>query len=160
MESRSKWLTLPGLLTLTTMAKSKFNVTIIDSYTLETYLWYSNINQTGKSIHNLLTLLNQNNKLKESVVLYYDSACLPLFYNIYIFVSKQLHSFNLKIKTLVDITYSLKHSKSTCHCGMLICVIVHRPCGQLSLYLKYNIFITRRLECFKNWTHLHFYFIY
>jgi len=35
---------------LSTMAESKFNVTIIDNFTLETYLCYSNINQTGKSI--------------------------------------------------------------------------------------------------------------
>ena len=31
-------------------AESKLNVTISDDFTLETYLCYSNINQTGKSI--------------------------------------------------------------------------------------------------------------
>ena len=39
---------------LSTMAESKFNVTIIDNFTLETYLCYSNINQTCKGIHSLL----------------------------------------------------------------------------------------------------------
>ena len=37
-----------------TMAESKCNATIIDNFTLETYLCYSNINRTGKSIHSLL----------------------------------------------------------------------------------------------------------
>jgi len=39
---------------LSTMAESKFNVTIIDDLTLETYLCYSNINRTCKGIHSLL----------------------------------------------------------------------------------------------------------
>ena len=35
-------------------AESKLNVTISDDFTLETYLCYSNINQTYKGIHSLL----------------------------------------------------------------------------------------------------------
>ena len=65
------------------MAESKCNATIIDNFTLETYLYYSNINLTGKSIHSLL-----NKKTIRNLLLDYDSACWHVFYNIYIFVSK------------------------------------------------------------------------
>ena len=54
---------------LSTMAKC--NVTIINNFTLETYLCYSNINQTGKtkSIH---SLLHQKYNLKARVLLDYE----------------------------------------------------------------------------------------
>jgi len=47
-------LTLSGPQMLSTKAESIFCVTIIDNFTLETYLCYSNIIRTGKSIHSLL----------------------------------------------------------------------------------------------------------
>ena len=79
---------------LSTIAESKFNVIIIDDFTLETYLCYSNINRTSKSIHSLLNQKTIGKRVRYWIMIV--SACLHVFYNIYIFVSKQYHSCNLK----------------------------------------------------------------
>jgi len=67
-------------------------VTNIDNFTLETYLCYSN---KTEPVRVFIVYFIQKN-LKARVLLDYDSTCLHVFYNIYIFVSKQKHSFDLK----------------------------------------------------------------